>query len=159
MDLWSLYYFVAYASLAIAWFFIARWFIRLFTSKKATNLVELYLDSLDAYLYHEDDEAAAGAILIFNIFSKDDREEVFKHTKKYIDDIMNNKSSITDEVSGRCLNVIDELSSINNRKIANLIEIGLMKNEVARIYPDLVRAINKYDSSYFARKKQTTIQS
>lgn len=70
MDFWYLYYFASGIFLIVMWVLIIKEVVGRRAIKNTEKLVELYLDSLQVYLYKNDDEAAAGAMLIFHVFGK-----------------------------------------------------------------------------------------
>lgn len=151
MNIWNIYYLITFVLLAALGLYFGLMLIRLLSSKKANNLVDLYFDSLRIYILKNDEEAAAAVILIFNIFGEGDRLKIYDATMSYIDKLLAS-NDLTDEFKARCKDLKVQLKIIYSNPMASVVNTTIMKNEAAEKFPDLVAAINKFDSSYLNKK-------
>lgn len=123
-----------------------------YSKNQAKKLTDLYWHSMLVYIFKNDDEAAAGVILLFNIFGDQQRKSSFKATAGFINKAILNTPNMDSKLQLRASDLISNLEKINARSNSDVGMLSIMKVSISEKYPELVNAINRFDNEYFKIK-------
>lgn len=151
-------YMLAMTSMAVGfWAWVGYKLIKKFIAwralKLSRKLTELYWDALNVYINSGSSEGAICYVLLLKIFGHDHRRSALEATVGYISALLDgDKFELNRNQQQRAQEVLKEIKAISTERTLSLAELAIAKASAFKSHPNLITAINSFESSYFKKR-------